>query len=456
VRDEKGEEMHKSKGNAIWFDDAAEQFGADPMRWLYARQDPVQNLSFGPTILREIRGGFLNQLWNTHAFFVNYARVEGYEPGTPVPFADRPDFDRWILTELQETVDVCRASVEGYTHQEAARRIEAFAESLSNWYLRHNRKRFRRDAKDAQSAFETLETCLRTVARLIAPMLPFFAEKLYQNVELGGRPDSPASVHLCAYPVATDERDTALTAEMRALVRITTMALSAREGAKLKLRQPLESLTLAPASEVERAAVTRFAEMLGDELNVKQVIIAPPGAQSPLTWQVKPDFRALGPKLGDKMGAATRAINGDLVRIAAELRKGVSAVTIATDAGEIELARGDFLLTPIQPAGQAVAEDKGTWCAISTVITHALEIEGVMRDLLRRLQQMRKDNGLEISDRIDLRWTAEDAAVVEVFEVWGASLRDDLSIVTLTRDDTLASAAVDIGGRGVKAEMTKV
>jgi len=331
VRDEKGEEMHKSKGNAIWFDEAAEQFGADTMRWLYSKQDPVQNLNFGPNVLREVRGGFLNQLWNTHAYFVNYARMEGYDPSKPaVPFAERPDFDRWILTELQDVVAACRESIETYAHDDAAHQIEAFVEQLSNWYLRNNRRRFRAEAADGLSAFQTLETCLRTVVRLLAPFLPFTAEKLYRNLEVSARDDSPPSVHLCAFPHPTGERDVPLTAAMRTLVRFTTLSTAARDVAKLKLRQPLQKLTISASTEADRAALEQFQGMLRDELNVKELELLTPGTPSPVGLVVKPDFKALGPKVGDKMGLVTKAIAAETPRIAAELRKGAEAIDAYT------------------------------------------------------------------------------------------------------------------------------
>ncbi|MES2644151.1 MAG: class I tRNA ligase family protein [Myxococcota bacterium] len=458
VRDENGQEMHKSKGNAIWFDDAAEQFGADSMRWLYARQDPVQNLNFGPTLLRDVRGGFLNQLWNVQAFFVNYARLEGYVPErTGVPFAERPDFDRWILSELQDTIAACREAIESHTHQDAAKAIEAFVESLSNWYVRHNRRRFRRGAKDSRSAFETLEACLTTVVGLLAPILPFTAEKLYQNIVRGAHPDAPISVHLTPYPqVSTDARDPALTAEMRALVRITTLALSARESAKLKVRQPLQSLVVGPANAVEQGAVLRFAAMLREDLNVKSVEVREPKTASALNYVVKPDFKALGPKLGDRMGAVVRVIGTDTARILAELRRGAESVTVEVDGDPVALVRGDFLLQPVQPAGQSIAEDRGTWCALSTVITRDLELEGLMRDLLRRLQAMRKELGLEIVDRVALTWDSDNADLVEVMTTWGPTLREDVMADRLEREPGLEAPVIELGGQALRLRMVRV
>jgi isoleucyl-tRNA synthetase len=452
VRDEKGDEMHKSKGNAIWFDDAAEEYGADSMRWLYARQDPVLNLNFGPGPLREVRGGFLNQLWNTHAFFVNYARIAGYAPdAAPLPFAERPDFDRWILTELHDTVAAVRAAVERFEHHVAARAIEAFVETLSNWYLRHNRRRFRADGEAARSAFETLGRCLGDVVRLVAPILPFTAEKLYQNLERGAVAGAPVSVHLTRFPAAdAAARDPELADAMRAVVRFTSLALAARKAAGFALRQPLQTLEIGAASEAERAALARFSAMLEEELNVKSLVLLPPGAPSPLGWVVKPDFKALGPKVGDRMGEVVKAVGVHQAALVAELRKGDTAALPGFDE---PFRRADFLVQVVQPEGRSAAEDRGAWCAVSTTLTRELEIEGLMRDLLRRLMAMRKEQGLEISDRVTLRWDSDHADVVELFEVWGGAVANDLQADALGREPGLDAPVVDLAGRSVRVRM---
>ena len=452
VRDEKGEEMHKSKGNAIWFDDAAEQFGADSMRWLYARQDPVQNLSFGEGPLRDVRGGFLNQLWNTHAFFVNYARLAGYSPSVaPIPFAQRPDFDRWILTELQNTIATYRSAVESFEHHLAARELERFVESLSNWYVRHNRKRFRADVADGQSAFETLDSCLGTVIRLLAPMLPFTAEKLWQNTMTGGRPETAASVHLTAMPVADSAQiDAVLAEDMRALVRYTSLAIAARDAAKLKLRQPLQRLSVGTTTEQERRALSRFAEMLTDELNVKELELHPVGTPSPLGWVVKPNFKALGAKAGDRIGEVVRAIQVHQAQLAVDLQK---SDTVNVAGFDEPFRRADFLIQLVQPEGLSAAEDRGPWCAVTTEITHPLAIEGLMRDVLRRLMALRKEQGLEISDRVTIDWDSDDNDVAEAMGTWGAGLSDDLQCDRLSRVVGLDTPPLELGARTLRARM---
>ena len=455
VRDEKGEEMHKSKGNAIWFDDAAEQYGADAMRWLYARQDPVQNLNFGAGPLREVRGGFLNQLWNTHAFFVNYARIAGFRPADEaVPFHLRPDFDRWILTELQGTIATCRGAIERFEHHLAARELERFVETLSNWYVRHNRKRFRADAEDGAAAFQTLEACLDAVIRLLAPMIPFTAEKLWQNTIAGPRPEAARSVHLAKMP-AVDEalRDEVLADEMRALVRYTSLAIASRDAAKLKLRQPLGRLAVGTTTEQERRALARFGDMLRDELNVKELELHPVGTPSPLGWVVKPDFKALGAKVGGQMGEVVKAVQVHQAALVAELRKSDTVTLPGIDAA---LRRSDFLVQVVQPDGWSAAEEKGAWCAVSTEITRELMLEGLMRDVLRRVMALRKEQGLEISDRVVVAWDTDDADVAAAIEAWSADLAADLQATHLGREPGLDTPPLELGGgKGVRVRLER-
>lgn len=430
VRDENGREMHKSTGNAIWFDEAAEIAGADVMRWLYARHDPTVNLNFGYNTLRAVRGAFINTLWNTYAFYANYARLADWRPGRdqPVPFADRPDFDRWMLTELQRLITTCRDAFEAFEIERATAAIEDFVEEkLSNWYVRHNRRRFwktdRQDARDTQSAFETLFECVYAALRLCAPVLPFLTEAMFQNVVRGKLPGAPDSVHHTDYPLADPAQvDDALTAEMRAVMRMTSLGFAARDAHKRKVRQPLASVTIGPADDVEKAAAERFRDMLKDDLNVKAIDILEPGSESPLKYEVKPNFRVLGqdPALKVQMKAITAALAGqdpDSRQALLAALKG-DALTLAltlADGTTLELPRDGLLLQAVGSAEEtrAIAEERGTWVAIDTTLTPELEREGLMRDLLRRLQTLRKDLRLELEDRIALTWFSDNPAFTD-------------------------------------------
>lgn len=474
MRDERGEEMHKSKGNAIWFDEAAEQAGAEAMRWLFAQHEPSANLNFGYGALREVRGGFLNTLWNTYGFYVNYARLEGPTKGASaaIAFAALPSFDRWILSELQTTIASCRAAFEAYDHRAAARAIGAFVEDLSGWYIRHNRRRFWKsdDPADLRAALQTLGECLRGVTGLIAPLLPFLSEAIYQNLVRAVDASAPSSVHHTAYPVAQTERlDQPLTEAMRAIKRLNSLALAAREAKKLKVRQPLALLRIGPRDAVEQAAAERFAAMLRDDLNVKRVEVLAPGSASPLVYRIKPNFKALGSRLGPKMKAVAAAIAADAERLITAWRAGSETLTVQVGGEALELARGDFELQSEAPPELSVVEEHGTWVAFETTITDALRREGLMRDLLRRLQLLRKESGLELEDRITLRWCADGPELSALLGEWGDYLAGELLCLELTHDPVLAAdrasgsapettideTTIELGGERLYVSLTK-
>ena len=455
VRDEEGNEMHKSTGNAIWFDDAADEAGADTMRWLYCRADMTANLPFGYGPLREIRGKFLNQLWNTYGFYVNYARVAGFTPTGTQAAGARSDFDCWILSKLQKTIETCRAGFEEYDIRRAARAIEAFVESLSNWYIRHNRPRFWRDPDDPDgvAAFQTLYECLSAVVRLAAPMIPFLTEAMYRNLVAAVDESAPDSVHLTDYPAPDPSVvDETLLAEMDAVIRLNRLALSARESKKIKVRQPLASLTIGPADELEAGAATRFSEMLREDLNVKRVEILAPMTASPLTYTVKANFKTLGPKLGPKMKEVAAAIGSQADALLADLRGGAESVTVTVGGAPVVVVKSDLLISATAPDDRAVAEESGTWVSFDATITQDLRIEGLMRDLLRKLQVMRKDAGLEIEDRITLRWDSESTDVCQVFERFGEQLSKELLVVGLAREAGLSEGET-VKAQGQKAQV---
>ena len=441
VRAEDGREMHKSWGNAIWFDEAAEKSGADVMRWLYIRHDTTSNLNFGYGPLREVRGKFINQLWNTYGFYLNYARLANFQPAQANagahrrPFAELADFDRWILSELQQTISSCREAIESYDMRSAARAIESFLEDLSGWYIRHNRRRFWKSEDDAdlQDALQTLYLCMDGVMRLAAPMIPFITEAMYQNMVRGIDAEAPLSLHHNRYPEANPELvDAELTAEMRAIVKLNSLALSAREAQKIKVRQPLAELRVGPADEVSARAAQRFRQMLLEDLNVKSVQVLPVGTPSPLRYELKANFKTLGAKLGKQMKAVATAISANAERLIRSYQTGESNFPLELgEGGRVELGRDDLLLNASSPAGQTVAEERGSWVAFDTELTPELKLEGLMRDLLRRLQVLRKDSGLEIEDRISLRWSGEGPQTKTVFERFGSFLADELLCLDL-------------------------
>ncbi|MGI9255218.1 MAG: class I tRNA ligase family protein, partial [Thermomicrobiales bacterium] len=237
MRDQKGKEMHKSQGNAIWFDDAAEEYGVDTMRWLFSTTNPDVNLNFGPAITDEVRRRFIIPLWNSYAFFANYARLDGFDPSVAPALADRTMLDRWIISRLHQLIAEVRAALDDYQPHTAARAIERFTvDELSNWYIRRNRRRFWKTENDGDktAAYATLHECLVTVAKLLAPFTPFLADAMYRNLVTSLDRHAAPSVHLTDYPVSDPARiDPALSDDMGAVLEVVSLGHAARQAAEV-------------------------------------------------------------------------------------------------------------------------------------------------------------------------------------------------------------------------------
>jgi len=441
VRDEQGEEMHKSAGNAIWFDEAAEKIGVDVMRWLYCRHETTTNLNFGYGLTKEIRGKFINTYWNTCAFFVNYARIAGFVPasGEPAPLETRPAFDRWILDRLARALERSRKGFDDYNLRQCLLAAEEFIEDLSNWYIRHNRRRFWGELSDPDvlGAFETLFTCLEQLTLMIAPVMPFLTEAVYQNMVRAVTKDAPESVHLCDYPRLRPEwRDDALAEEMGTVARVTHLVLSARETARLRVRQPLAGIGICPQTEKEAQILRDHADFLAKNLNVKKTEILKPGAANPATTAVKPNFKTLGKKLGPKMKPFADWLSGEGGPAVSEKLKGDDEGFSLDFQGEtLDLTPDDFLTEMVSPEGTFVAADGFNWISLDTKITPELAREGAMRDVLRKLQITRKDVGLEIEDRCAVVYATEDENLSLVMSEWKKTIMDELLCLDLSEGD---------------------
>lgn len=281
VKDRGGEEMHASRGNAVNFDEAMEQLGADTVRWLYLAQNPAQDVPFGPELATEVRRKFLT-LWNVYAFFVTYANVDGWSPHRQSSIENRPSLDRWALSRLHGTTAEVRAALDDYDTPRATRALESWVDDLSTWYVRRSRRRFWKSGDDADkaAAYATLHACLVTTAQLLAPFAPFLAEALYQNLVLTPDPQAPVSVHLCRYP-EPGPVDEALLREMERVQEVVSLGRAARRAAGRKVRQPLQA---AWVRGLDAAALERHGEHLREELNVHAVWLAANGEEPPAGW----------------------------------------------------------------------------------------------------------------------------------------------------------------------------
>ncbi len=417
---EDGRPMHKSAGNAIEFDEAADRMGVDVMRWMYASARPDDNILFGWHAADEARRGLL-VLWNVYAFFVTYARLAGWDPGTSaaVPIADRPVLDRWILSRMAGVAARAEERLRDYDAEAATRAIDEAIDDLSTWYLRRSRRRFSRsdDPADRDAAFATLHAALVTLARVLAPILPFMTEGIYDNLVANGDPAAPDSVHLTAWPAAETaaQRDVRLEAAMATTRRAVELVRTLRGQAGLKVRQPLARLWLAlPGAELpERGALLA---LLADEVNVKAVELI--GDESALVERrVKPLLPKIGKKLGGSIPAVMAAARAGDFDIQSDGSVTLAGVTLAAD--EVEL-----LVSPLP--GTAVAHDEGLVVVIDTSLTPELRAEGDARELQRAIQDLRREAELALDDRI---------------EVWLEPLADRLGpYLAAVAADTLAEA----------------
>ena len=395
---EDGSKMSKSRGNVVNPWQIFEEHGADATRWyMYTAGPPGNARRFSGNLVAEVKRRFLNTLWNTYSFFVVYANLA---PATgQAPAGESNDFDCWLLSELNRLVRDVTAAYEAYDVTAATRPIAEFVDDLSNWYVRLNRRRF---WDGDPSALAALHHTLVTLAKLLAPAVPFLSEALYQNLVASVDPDQPDSVHLARWPQADDSAvDTELSAAMALAQKVTTLGRAARESAALKVRQPLQQVVVRTRTENERAGLQRMRQLLLSELNVKELTFAVEGDEL-VDVEVFPLPRQLGQKYGRGFPVIRRLFAQMDQRQLAQLFDEGDTVTVEEDGSFFEVCSEDVELRRTPRAGFAVAEDGGYLVAVTTAVTPELEQEGHARELVRHIQQLRKDSNLEINDRIRL------------------------------------------------------
>lgn len=373
---------------------------ADVIRWVYCRQEPAANIRFGPITADEVRSKVFFKLWNTYAMFCNYATGDGFDPSTPaVPVAERPDFDRWLISNLQNLVWGAKVAYESYDVMTFALRCEEFIDGdLSNWYVRRNKDRLHSknadldDAgrKDKLAAYQTLYTTLTTLCKLMAPCIPFVTEEMWRNLR---RQTDPESVHLCDFPRPDNSlEDVPLSQDMAAVRDVITLGLSARQTAKINVRQPLATLVVSPGPDVARRAVERFPDLIADELNVEAVLLHAE-ATPLLKVSAKLNKKTAASKLGAKLKEAEDAL---AKMTPAELdAKPFVLVGVTLDVADVVR---EYAAQP----GWCGAADKGTQVALCTTIDDELKDKGRARDIIRQVQSARKDAKLDLLDKIAL------------------------------------------------------
>ncbi len=409
ILDIRGEKMSKSRGNVIDPWDLLDAYGADATRWyMYASGPPYNPRRFAPDQVGEVLRQFVLTLWNTYAFFVTYANLDGWRPpmgGEPVAAVVSQPIDRWALARLNATVRDVTAMFEAYDVHGPAKEIERFVEELSNWYVRRNRRRFWKAENDAdkRAAYLTLYTCLVTLARLLAPFTPFVSEALYRNLVADQDPGAPESVHLAGWPeVDGGLIDDRLLGDTAILLETVSLGRSARRSAGLKVRQPLPELWVRVPTPAQAAGLKHFEPELRDELNVKRVRYLDSSADF-VEHRFKPNFRVCGRRYGKLVPAIATALGelrGDAARDAARAVEAGRPVTLTVDGQALSLSPEELVVEVSPPAGYAVAEDRGLLVALDTTLTPELRREGLARELVRYIQDARKNAGYAITDRI--------------------------------------------------------
>ncbi|NDD28564.1 MAG: isoleucine--tRNA ligase [Proteobacteria bacterium] len=399
VLDEEGNKMSKSRGNVVDPWEILNAHGADAMRWyLYSSAPPEASRRFSVNLVGDAVRKYILTLWNTYAFFVQNANEDKPDLKPPVDGSALPLIDRWAIARLQETVAHVTEALDSYDPTTAARALEAFVDDLSNWYVRRNRRRF---WEGDGAAYHTLYTCLVGITRMTAPFTPFLAEALHQNLVRRIDPSAPASVHLCDYPKADGTRiDQALLDEMRATINVVSLGRAARQSAKLKTRQPLIEAVVAPRSRVDLDALRRSEEQLREELNVKQIRFLEPGSDF-VTYRLRPNLPVMGKKYGKQIPAIKKALESiSGATVAAAVRES-NPFDLPLEGGEtLRMQPDEVLIDPQAPEGYAYSEGDGRLVALDTRVTEALQLEGLSRDLIRNLNDLRKKAGLHISDQI--------------------------------------------------------
>ena len=400
VLDKDGNKMSKRLGNAVNPFETIEKYGSDPVRWyMISNSSPWDNLKFDPAGVQEVSRKLFSTLYNTYSFFALYANVDGFDNSQPqVALENRPEIDRWIISLLNTLVKDVDEALNDYEPTKAARAINDFVnDNLSNWYVRLNRKRFWGGEmnEDKLSAYQTLYTCLETIAKLIAPISPFYADKLYQDLAGNG------SVHLALFPEVNENAiDKALENRMNIAQVITSMVLSLRRKVNIKVRQPLSTLMIPVMDDAQREAIESMSELILNEVNVKNFKFVDNEA-GVLVKRVKPDFKKLGPKFGKTMKAVAAAITSMSQQEIASLEKNGN-ITLNIDGNDAVIEAVDVEIISEDIPGWLVANEGNITIALDVTITEELKQEGIARDIVNRVQNIRKNRDYDITDKINL------------------------------------------------------
>lgn len=449
VLDEKGEKMSKSKGNAVDPFSTIETYGADVVRWsMMSSSPPWENLRFSERALQDTRRKFFGTIENTYAFFATYAAIDAPDFSLPpIPLAERAELDRWVLARLQETIQQVDEALEAYHPTRAARSVERFVEDLSNWYIRRSRRRFWKseDAQDKLAAYQTVHECLTHLAVLMSPIAPFYSEWLYQALTRSVPGQWADSVHLAAFPKAdADKRDGALVHAMDLARTISSLVLGLRHEAGLNVRQPLPRVIVVIAPGVEEVVLRSIEHIVRDEVNIKAMEYVS-AASAFVQRKVAPNFRVLGKRMGPRMKAAqARILAMSDAEIDALVREG--AVALDVDGAPETFTLDEISVTSQGVAGWLVAQEGPVAVALDTALTPELIAEGLVRETVNRVQNARKAQDLDVTDRIHVSFVATPTLEAAI-HLHAAYIRNETLALTFHAVSALPDAEEHVMGQ---------
>jgi isoleucyl-tRNA synthetase len=458
MKDEKGEEMHKSKGNAIEFNEAAEKEGADAMRWLYASHNPDHELRFGYHKINDARKQFLT-LWNVYEFFLTYARIDKFNSATPaVPVDSRTELDRWILCRLQKLIQSAHLNYQRYSVHLLMREVVSFIDALSRWYLRRSRRRFWKSKNDGDklAAHQTLWECLITAAKVLAPIIPFSTEEMYQQLVRSSVVTAPISVHLCDFPQANEALvDAQLLYSMDSIFALVEQGHAARNLAGIKVRQPLAEMRVVVSEKGLDQRMKPFLPLVLDELNIKAVNFTD-SVSGLYDVSVRLDAKKGKPKYGKLFASLQEALMSLPVAFVESSLTAGKALTLRVENQEIELLSDEVIVEKMPTGGWALSEGNGMLVVVDTRLNAELVREGFVRDLVRHIQKLRKEMGLDVTDRIRIEYVSSDEIAAAV-SAHAEYISSEALATDVERMDSAASSyqSLRLGSQEVKIGLTR-
>ena len=431
VQDKDGQKMSKHKGNVVNPWDALNKQGADAVRWyFYANSAPWLPSRYYDEAVSEMQRKFMGTLWNTYAFYILYAEIDQFDPTKyTLDYEKLAPMDKWILSKLQTLNKFVDESLEGYKLTEPARAMVDFLDDLSNWYVRRSRERFwaKGMEQDKINAYMTLYTALVTISKAAAPMIPFMTEDIYRNLVCSIDPSAPESIHLCDFPVVDEKLiDKDLETAMDEVLKIVVMGRACRNSANIKNRQPIGQMYI----KAPEALGDFYKEIIADELNVKNVAFTD-DVSSYTDYQFKPQLRTVGPKYGKylkQIQAALSELDGNAAM--KELKEN-GCLKLDSVSSEVVLLEEDLLITMTQAEGFVTEGDNNVTVVMDTRLTPELIEEGFVRELISKIQTMRKEAGFEVMDHIAVSYTA-DEKVTGIFNKYGEKIQTEVLANAIT------------------------